>query len=92
MDNLIYSRVELAIRYGSASSERNRGSVFFNLEQRPEPGFVKNNHMTASSTKISSADKKGIEGTRGQTPVEASDFNVSEKNFEKRTHTLITSV
>ena len=86
MDNLVISRMELAMRSVGISSACNPSSAVCDPDEKDFSGITNGLQMTASSRFNSTANFNGIDEARGNITVEEGDLPVSERNPDRETH------
>ena len=85
--NLVFSRVELAMKSVNASSGHVVGSFVLDPDQRDFSGKIESQQMTASSRMNSHTVLSSIDETCGNIIVEGGDLLVNERNIDQQTHT-----
>ena len=86
IENLVVSRVELAMKSANSPSGRSVDSNLLELTQRDFLGNIEGLRMTASSRMNSHTDLNRIDETVGNITVEESDLLVNEKNTDRQTY------
>ena len=87
MKSLIITIVELAMKSVNASSGRDPESVVLERDLTNFSGNIENLRMIASSRMNLNTDLNGVDETRGNITVEANEWSVNEKNFDRKSHT-----
>ena len=86
IENLVISRVELALKSANAHSERSVDGNALESDQNDFLGGIEGLRMTASNRLHSHMDLNRIDETRGNITVEERGFLVNEKNHDRQTN------
>ena len=87
MDSSVNPRMSLSILSAYSTSGLSPGTVVFGLDRREFSRYVESLQMTDSDRINSIAALNANDETRGNNTVQAGDFSVSERNFDRQTHT-----
>ena len=85
--NLIFLRLQLAIKSVNASLLHGDGSVLWDRDQKDFSGKIEGLQMAGSSRINSHTDINLNDETRGNINVEGGDLLFNERNFDQQAHT-----